>query len=118
MYYFFTNSKGEQIYSGITDIGDNPTLLELSPEKTRLLGNGANDLKLFAISDKVLRPDIYTTSFLAVDSDAEKLPDVSIDDIQNNIESDSNLWIILVILLIIIIPIAIVKLRRKNSSLP
>ena len=115
LYYFFTNSQGEQIYSGIKEIETNPTLLALSPEKTVLLGNGANDLKLFAISDKVLRPDIYATSFLAVDSDTSNLPDVSIDDIQNNIESDSNLWIILLILfIIIVVPIVIIKSRRKN----
>ena len=115
LYYFFTNSQGEQIYSGIKEIETNPTLLVISPEKTVLLGNGANDLKLFAISDKVLRPDIYATSFLAVDSDTSNLPDVSIDDIQNNIESDSNLWIVLLILfIIIVVSIVIIKSRRKN----
>ncbi len=75
LHYFFTGPLGEQVSSGVADVDSGVVLLVLGADESRHLVEGANNLKLFAISDSVRRPDVYAASFLAVDGRAD-LPDV------------------------------------------
>ena len=103
LYYFVTNSEGKQISSGIKDVSGNTVFIELSSEQTNLLSDGANDLKVFAISDDVLRPDIFSTSFLALASDDSELPQVPIDDVKSSIDDEFNYGIIIVLIIVILV---------------
>ena len=115
LYYFFTNAEGIQIDSGIVDVESGMTSLTLSEEKTLLFGDGANDLKLFTISDSVLRPDVYATSFLVIGSQEQDLPLVSLDDVESNNTGEFSYGIIAMMALIIIG--ALVTLRIKKSRI-
>lgn len=83
--YFFTNSEGNSVASGIQTIDSGKTTLSLSEQQRKKLTIGANDLKVFAVSESVLRPDIYSASFL-VSSDSAKLPTLSLDQIESEEE--------------------------------
>jgi len=114
LYYFFTNSEGVQVASGINEIEDSLTSLILSEEQTMLFGYGANDLRLFAISDAVLRPDIYSTSFLVVDAPAQELPSVSVDDVEFDETGELNYGIIIIIAVIIIGILGALKIKSRK----
>ena len=66
--YFLNNNKGELIESKTIPVVENPTIIKISKEEMGNLGMGANDLKLFALSNSVLKPDFYSTSFLVADN--------------------------------------------------
>ena len=114
--YFFTNNQGESVASGTQLLDSKTTTLTLSEEQTSKFGIGANDLKIFAVSEEVLRPDIYGISFL-VASDSTELPEVTISDSFSN-ESDSDFTSIGMIIVGAIIVGSIFYLRhsRKKSQ--
>ena len=119
LYYFFTNSQGNQVSVGIQEIESDTTLLTLSEDETLLFTDGANGLKLFAISDEVLRPDIFATSFLATSAHAQELPLISTDDVENALESETNYEIIASIIFLAIASIIVgfvAKSRRKTKQ--
>ena len=117
LYYFLTNSEGNLVDYGIKNIEENPTIVKFSQEHTSKLSEGANDIKLFSISENVLRPDVYRTSFLAIDSDQESLPSVSVDEFTIIDEDNENRMIILLLILgILAIIFAVVKLRKKKIT--
>ena len=64
----------------IIKIDKNFTEINISGEDVEKLGVGAKDLKIFAISDSVLKPDYYSTSFLIVENKAQ-LPQITQTDI-------------------------------------
>jgi len=78
--YFVTDSQGRQVASGTNSISNNKTIVSMGGNETGMLGRGANNIKLFVMSDKVLRPDIYSTSFLALGLE-DLVPDVQHDEI-------------------------------------
>ncbi len=112
--YFFTNSRGDIVSSDNLQIIGNPTLLRISEDKTNLLGVGANDLKLFGVSESVLRPDIYSTSFFVVEDEVEQLPEIPIAETRTNPIVDNNFLLILIIGIIIAIGIVIYKKRKTK----
>jgi len=94
--YFFTNSEGLTIATGIEEVDENPTVLNLSKETTKQLLVGANDLKIFAISDSVLRPDIFRTSFLVVENQGQELPSTTISESKGAPAQSNNAYIIII----------------------
>ena len=76
--YFVTSGRGEVVSSGTlpvtvaaaaTDTGAaDVTSVVIDSGDTRLLSEGANTVRIFALSETVLRPDIYEAGFLAVSS--------------------------------------------------
>ncbi len=115
--YFFTNNQGESVAADTQLLDAKSTTLTLSENQTSKFGIGANDLKIFAVSEEVLRPDIYSVSFLVV-SDSTELPKITLSDIQTD-ETDSDLTSIGMIILGIIIVGVILYLRhsRKKSQI-
>lgn len=118
LYYFFTNSHGDQVSTGTKEINSNPTILTLTSQETELFGDGANDLKVFVISDEVLRPDMYATSFLAIDAPhAQELPVISTDNVTNEPESETNYEIItgIIFLVVAVIVVGLIGKSRRKS---
>ncbi len=112
--YFFTNSEGISVASGSQSIDSDTTNLVLTEEQTSLFGIGANDLKVFAVSESVLRPDIYSVSFLAA-SDATELPNITVTETQ--LESEKNEYASIASIIIgVIIVGSILYIRRKRKK--
>ena len=110
--YFLNNNKGELVSSEIIEVEEKSTKIKIPREITKELGMGANDLKIFAISNSVLKPDFYSTSFL-VTGYQNQLPEISQDSIQFEEDKDEFLWMVIPIIGVII---AIVVYLRKRSK--
>ena len=117
IHYFLTNPQGDTISSGIERVIDGAVTINISSDETKKLGLGANDLKIFAISDSVLRPDIYTTSFLAVSS-AQQMPEPTISQTskQSN-QENSYASIAAVIIGAAIVGIIMIKRKQRKRKL-
>ena len=114
IHYFLTNSEGVTVATGIKELDGKNADIIISEAQTSQLGNGANDLKIFVISDKVLRPDIYTTSFLAV-TDSTALPETT--TVGFDLQDSKNDYVgIFAIIIGAIIVGTIVYFRRKRKS--
>jgi peptide/nickel transport system substrate-binding protein len=109
--YFLNNNNGDLVLSEIIKVKENPTEIKISGEHTKELGIGANDLKIFAISDTVLKPDFYATSFLAT-NDQNQLPEISQDGTQFRDNEETVLWFVLPIIGIIIAVAVFLKKRK------
>ncbi len=112
--YFFTNNQGESVASGTQMLDSERTILTLTQEQTDKFGIGANELKVFAVSESVLRPDIHSVSFL-VTKDSTELPGIPLSDIQS-VEDDNDFPSIAAIVLGIIIVGSILYLRRLRKK--
>lgn len=113
--YFFTNSEGRSVDSGSQLLESGKTNLVLTKEQTNEFGIGANDLKVFAVSDSVLRPDIYSVSFL-VASQATELPDIVVSEEQLATEKNEYTSLVAIVLGAIIIgSILYIRHKRKKS---
>ncbi len=66
IYYYFINADNKVIVSGTKKSENNKIDIALSKDQTALFSVGANDLKIFSVSDSALRPDILRTSFLGI----------------------------------------------------
>jgi peptide/nickel transport system substrate-binding protein len=115
IHYFFTNSNGDTVSSGIENLDDGQITLTLSGQDTELLSIGANDFKIFAISESVLRPDVYTSSFFVVDNPGQEIPSVDVVDVDSTSKAESNYGIFAVVVIGIIIAIILYYRKRKVS---
>lgn len=86
IHYFMLNAGGEQILAGNSAIDGDGFDLVIDDETSSALLPGASEIKLFVVSDEVLRPDIYTARFLALeggdvplDIEAEDTVEISTD---------------------------------------
>jgi len=110
--YFLTDINRNSTLSELISVDKNFTMIKIPGEKTERLDTGAKDLKIFAISNSVLKPDYYTTSFLVVENKVV-LSEIN----QNNIEFDKNnsfewIWVIVPISIIIVTAIYIKKRKQ------
>ncbi len=114
--YFLVDSKGKIQAEEKLKINENKSIIKISPDSTKNLQIGANGIKIFVISDTVLKPDFYESSFLVSEKNIE-LPNtmINITNMENQI--NYNLWIIPIIIIIIII-IIIVYVKIKYQSKP
>ncbi|MCE9617642.1 MAG: ABC transporter substrate-binding protein [Nitrosarchaeum sp.] len=111
--YFLTDSNGNSTLSELISVDKNSTSIKIPGEKTEKMDTGAKDLKIFAISDSVLKPDYYSTSFLVVKNKGI-LPEINQNDIEFN-ENNSFEWIWLIVPITIIVATAIYIKKRKHS---
>lgn len=111
--YFLTNSKGNIISSEMIGINSIATKIELTEDTLKNLDIGANNLKIFAISEKVLKPDYYSTSFLVTEN-IEKLPGINYDEIKFERDEVTNIVWILVSVAAFIAIFLIIKIRRPS----
>ena len=110
--YFLTNSEGEKVSSETIKIENNTAIINWSLEKTQKLGMGANNIKIFAISDSVLKPDFYESSFIVTEEKTE-LPTSLIENIEF---SENNLDYSIFIIPIIAIIAIIIYLKKRQSE--
>ncbi|MFZ9006557.1 MAG: ABC transporter substrate-binding protein [Nitrosopumilaceae archaeon] len=109
--YFLNNNKGELVSSDTINVKGDSTTITISQEITKNLGIGGNDLKVFAISDSVLKPDFYSTSFLVTDNQ-NNLPEITQSKMQFIQEEQIVLWIVIPVIAAILIILVFLK-RRK-----
>lgn len=114
--YFLTNSEGNIVESGIEKIDGKETTLTLTKEKTEQFLIGANDLKVFAMSDNVLRPDIYRTSFLVVENHMQELPQPTFSEIHQNPIVANNYGFLVIVVGAIAIGILLYVKNKLNSK--
>lgn len=110
--YFLTDNNRNSTLSELIGVDKNVTIIKIPGEKTERLDTGTKDLKIFAISNSVLKPDYYSTSFLVVKNKVV-LSEIN----QNNIEFDKNnsfewVWVIVPISIIIVTAIYIKKRKQ------
>ena len=111
--YFLTNSKGEKIISETIDTKNGKTAIKITPEASNKLYTGTNNIKIFAISNSVLKPDFYESSFIIVSSKSE-LPITVHRDIEF-VENEPSYWILAIP---IIVTVGIIIFFKKNQSRP
>lgn len=117
IHYFINDAAGDQVDSGILLIQDDRTRIILSDQITSNLGLGGNDLKMYAISDSVLRPDIYTTSFLAVESVEDTISETIMTQSTEKTQKTENIGILSIIIGVIIIGVIMyVRKSRKTNA--
>ena len=109
--YFLTNNEGKLISSETLKVEENKVMVTVPVEKTKDFGIGANNIKIFAISNSVLKPDFYESSFMVTEEKIE-LPNSSPENIEFT-ESESN-YEILIIPIIAIMGI-IIYLKKRQS---
>jgi len=68
VFYFVSDKDGRTVISGNTSVsdGNGKYSIEIPTNKTALLQTGPSTLKIFAVSDSAYRPDIQTTTLIAV----------------------------------------------------
>jgi len=111
--YFLVDNKGKIQISEKIKIIKNEGIIEIASEVTEKMGLGANSIKIFAISDSVLKPDFYETSFIITENKVE-FSDKLINTINIEEESNYSIWIIL----ILIIAVTAIYLKIKYQRNP
>jgi len=111
--YFLIDSKGKIQASEKLNVNGDTISIEIVSDMTKNLQIGANSIKIFAISNSVLKPDFYESSFLVTEKNLELHNNViKIENKEDKI--DYNIWIIPIVL---VIGIAI-YLKIKYQSKP
>lgn len=112
LYYFVNDASGSEITSGVIPVSDNHATISLDSSITQKMMLGGNDIKVYAISDSVLKPDIYSKSIIAMDSVDNNYTE---SIIQNKTKSQSDYGIPSIIIGVIIVGVIIyVKKMRKT----
>ena len=109
--YFILDNEGEIQKSEELEIIENQIIIKLTSEDTKKMKIGTNQIKIFGVSNSVLKPDIYETNFLITN---EKLDipktEINIQNIGNEINYD--VWIIVITIAAIIIGITLFLKKR------
>ena len=112
--YFLTNGNGENIISNTHFVNEGNAIIKISSDESNHLGTGANDIKIFAISDSVLKPDFYESSFI-VTSNENSLPMANAAEIEFT-ESESEYWFLAIPIIMIIT--ASIYFKKRNQINP
>ncbi|MCV0391879.1 MAG: ABC transporter substrate-binding protein [Nitrosopumilus sp.] len=108
--FFLTNNEGNMILSKNIKADDGNTLITIIPEDSEKLGLGANNIKIFAISNSILQPDFFESSFFATKS-SQELPSSELDDVKFE---ENKTWLEFLIIPIIIIFVIIIIRKKRN----
>jgi len=110
--YFLTNSHGNIVSSKSIDAVENKMNIDIDSTDSEKLQIGTGNVKIFATSDSILKPDFYETSFVVTETKTE-LPDSSSENVKfSENKAGYEMWII---------PIAIVTgiviaLKKRHSN--
>jgi peptide/nickel transport system substrate-binding protein len=113
LYYFVNDGTGAEVTSGIIPIQNDFGQILLSSEMTASM-DGGNDLKVYAISDSVLRPDIYTTSFSVLDSISNEFEETIIPQEKTKSQLDYGPAFIVLGLILVGIILYVRKSRKRH----
>ena len=112
--YFLSNNKGEMVSSGSVRVNSGTTDITFPKRIVENLDTGSNNLKIFAISESVLKPDYYSTSFFVTDNE-ERLPEVKYEEIEIEDSDVSDYGRAIFAMMIIVAAIIIIIKKRKNN---
>ena len=113
IYYYVLNADGNMVDSGTKQSDTGNITITLSKEKTSLLSVGANDLKIFAVSDSALKPDIFHTSFLGIQGESQIIPE-NVGEVTSPSIVGQDYIVIGIVLLAIAIGVIIALKKRKK----
>ena len=109
--YFLTNNDGDLIATESLKVIDGDMSINLSAEQTEKLGIGANNIKIFAMSNSVLKPDYFESSFIVTNEKIE-LPTSNTDIIEfSDDEYNYGIWVIPIIIIIGVV----IYLKKRQS---
>jgi len=112
--YFITNNLNEKIITDKLEIQETKTTINIPAEDMKDFEVGANNIKIFAISNSILKPDFHDMSFILT-SDKADVPTNTYENTEfSNSEHEYWVWIIPTILIIGIT----VYLKKRNQSNP
>ncbi|MGI0089546.1 MAG: ABC transporter substrate-binding protein [Nitrosopumilaceae archaeon] len=114
VYYYFTNADGKVVTSGKQSATTNIDI-KLSGEQTSLFSIGANDVKIFAVSESALRPDIFQTSFLATLGD-NKIVSENLELEAESLSVGSFYFEVAAVIAVLVAIAAFVIVRRKRRQ--
>ena len=109
--YFILDSEGRIQISEESEINENRLNINLTSDITKKLQLGTNQIKIFGISNSVLKPDIYETNFI-ITKEKSEIPKTEIN-IQN-IESEINYDVLIIGITITVIIIGITIFLKKR----
>ncbi len=115
VYYYFINSQGKIVYSGVVNSGNGSLTIVVPAENTTNFTTGANDLKIFTVSDSAYRPDTYSTSFLAT-MGSEILPQNINTMPTYTPSSQSYVGVIAFVIAGIVIGLVYVRIRKRRAG--
>jgi len=111
--YFILNSKGKIQSTQELKINEDKVVIDMTSEESKKLKVGATSIKIFAISNSVLKPDFYESSFLVSEMNLEE-PKIVVDSSNIKNEINYDIWIIGAIVIVIITSItAYLKIQSK-----
>ena len=110
--YFILDNEGSIQISEELEVSENQIVIKLASDNAEKLKIGTNQIKIFGVSDSVLKPDIYETNFL-ITKEISEIPKTDIEMQNTNAEVNYDIVLIGIILISIIIGIAIV-VKKKN----
>ena len=111
--YFIINSKGKIQSTEELKINEDKVVINITSEESKKLKVGANSIKIFAISNSVLKPDFYESSFLVSEINLEE-PKMTVDSSDIKSENNYDIWIVGIIVIAITISItAYLKIQSK-----
>ncbi|MFM8659629.1 MAG: ABC transporter substrate-binding protein [Candidatus Nitrosotenuis sp.] len=113
LYYFVNDASGAEITSGVIPIYNNAGTISLDSSITQKMMLGGNDIKVYAISDSVLKPDIYSKSVLAIDSIDNNYTQTIIQN-KTKPQADYNVLFIIIGAIIVGIILYIKKIRTNH----
>ncbi len=88
--YFITDGQGE-IFSDTHVVTKDDMVIDIPTDS---LSAGANNIKIFAVSATVLRPDLYESSFIVTRGDAE-LPEIGFENVEFP-KKEPEFWFLLI----------------------
>ena len=109
--YFLTNSQGAIITSNILKLKADSISFDVISNNLEMLKTGVNNIKIFAISNSVSKPDFYESSFIVTESKTE-LPVSTYKNIEFS-ENNQEYWVLIIPAVVIIGILAHMK-RRRN----
>ena len=111
--YFLIDSKGKIQASEKLNVNENTVSIEITSNMTKNLQIGANSIKIFAISNSVLKPDFYESSFLVTEKKIELYNNI-IDIEYKEEETDYSVLIIPIGVIIGIVIYLKIKANRNH----
>ena len=110
--YFLTNNQGEMISSQSLNMMGDEISIDIDSTNSEKLQTGTGNVKIFAVSDSVLKPDFYETSFIVTEMKTE-LPSSSSEDVEffEN-KTGYEVWIIPTVVIVGII----IVLKKRYSK--
>jgi len=111
--YFLIDSKGKIQASEKLNVDGDTVSIEIPPDMTKNLQIGANSVKIFAISNSVLKPDFYESSFLVTERNLELYSNIIKTEYEEG-KTDYSFWAIPIVSAIAIA----IFLKIKYQSRP